>query len=272
MSGERNRLAVLGSPVAHSKSPALHRAAYEELGLDWSYERVEVDEAGLPAFLASLGPEWRGLSLTMPLKRAVVPLIERKTALVARLGLANTVMLGGTPMLANTDVSGIQSTLQAGGVVRPATALVLGAGATGASAVEALRRMRTHDIIVAARDPARATRMLPAGVTVVDMAQDEPVEAEVVVSTVPGGVAVPHLLPSPPGGIPLLDVAYDPWPTPLGEAWAAAGGRLLHGLDMLIEQAILQIRIFTLGSPDSTLPREIQVREAMRRAVGRSTT
>src|SRR5579875_3321927 len=107
------RLAVLGAPIAHSRSPQLHAAAYRVLGLDWEYGSAEVGEAGLAAFLAGLGPEWRGLSLTMPLKRAVLPLVPAREPLVERLGLANTVLLGDRPALFNTDVPAIVRVLGA---------------------------------------------------------------------------------------------------------------------------------------------------------------
>src|SRR5688572_28400212 len=104
MSGP-GRCAVLGSPIEHSLSAELHRAAYVELGLDWRYDAVEVDEAGLAGFLDGLGPEWRGLSLTMPLKRAVVPLLDEVRDRAVEAGAANTVLLGeGRRVGHNTDV------------------------------------------------------------------------------------------------------------------------------------------------------------------------
>src|SRR5882757_4461339 len=96
MSGteSQRRAAVLGSPIAHSLSPVLHRAAYEELGLgDWSYDRFEIDEEALPGFFGKLGPEWAGLSLTMPLKRAVIPLLDEVSETAASVAAVNTVVL-----------------------------------------------------------------------------------------------------------------------------------------------------------------------------------
>lgn len=262
-----HRLAVLGAPIAHSRSPVLHAAAARVLGLDWDYGRAEVREADLPGFLAGLGPEWLGLSLTMPLKRAVVPLVRSREPLVDRLGLANTVLLGATPRLFNTDVGGIRAVL-AGLPVR--RAVVLGAGATAASALEALRGLGADERVVAARDPARAGRELGGLATRVVALADAPLgAADAVVATLPGGVDPGIAVPARADGVPLLDVAYDPWPSPLGAAWTAAGGRLLHGLDLLVEQAVLQVRIFTGGDPDVPLDREDEVRTAMRRAAGR---
>jgi shikimate dehydrogenase len=263
------RLAVLGSPIAHSRSPVLHAAAYGVLGLDWSYTAVEVTEDGLPGFLAGLGPDWRGLSLTMPLKRAVLPLVADREPLVERLGLANTVLLGDRPSLFNTDVGGIVTALQNAGIDHVGRGIVLGGGATAASALEALARLGASQRTVAARDPARAGR-LPGATAVVPLAAADLGAADVVVSTLPGTADAAVPMPPDARDVLLLDAAYDPWPTPLGTAWLAAGGRLVHGLEMLLEQAVLQVRIFTNGSPDAPLPREGAVRAAMRTAMGES--
>jgi shikimate dehydrogenase len=263
-----SRLAVLGSPIAHSRSPLLHAAAAEVLGLDWRYERVEATEESLPGLLAGLGDEWVGLSLTMPLKRAVLPLVPQHDALVDRLGLANTVRLGVHPHLANTDVGGIEAVLREhSGAGR---AVVLGGGATAASALEALGRLGVRERIVAARRPEVAARQL-AGLAdgFVLLADADLRRADVVVSTLPGHAEVEVPLPGTVAGATLLDVAYDPWPTTIGARWLAAGGRLLHGLDMLIEQAVLQVRVFTDADPDEPVPREDAIRAAMRAAVGR---
>jgi shikimate dehydrogenase len=270
VAGPPLRLAVLGSPIAHSASPALQAAAYAVLGLDWSYGRAEVTEAMLPAFLAGLGAEWRGLSLTMPLKRAVLPLVADREPLVDELGLANTVLLGARARLFNTDVGGIVAVLEQAGLA-PRRAVVLGAGATAASALKALTLLGTGERVVAARSPERARAALGAAPTAVVPLSEAPLAAaDLVIVTLPGGTDPGIPLPPRVPGTPLLDVAYDPWPSALGAAWSAAGGTLLHGLDMLVEQAVLQVRIFTAGSPEEPLPREDRVRAAMRAAVGRS--
>lgn len=262
------RLAVLGSPIAHSRSPLLHAAAAEVLGLDWRYERIETTEADLGAFVAGLGREWVGLSLTMPLKRAILPLVAARDPLVERLGLANTVRLGPSPHLANTDVGGIEAVLA--GRIGTGRAVVLGGGATAASALEALGRLGVRERIVAARRPGSAAEQL-AGLAdrFVPLHHADLGAADVVVSTLPGHAEHDVRVPDTVADVPLLDVAYDPWPTALGAAWRAAGGRLLHGLDMLIEQAVLQVRVFTDADPAVPTPREDAVRSAMRAAVDR---
>ena len=263
------RLAVLGSPIADSRSPRLHAAAYRVLGLDWQYDALEATDASLPGLLAGLGPEWRGLSLTMPLKRAVLPLVGRHDPLVDRLGLANTVLLGEAPALFNTDVDGIVAALRGAGVDRVQRGTVLGGGATAASAVEALARLGAAERVVAARDPARAAA-LPGSTEVVALDAVSLESADVVISTLPGTADAAVPMPRDAGGVPLLDAAYAPWPTRIGAAWLASGGRLVHGLEMLLEQAVVQVRVFTAGSPDAPLPREDAVRAAMREAMGES--
>ncbi|PYY36741.1 shikimate dehydrogenase [Curtobacterium sp. MCJR17_055] len=276
---DRTQLAVLGSPIAHSLSPALHAAAYDVLGLPFSYGRHEVASGGLAAFVAGLGPEWRGLSLTMPLKREVVPLLDRTTPLVDELGVANTVAFrheGSSVVLAgaNTDVEGIVRPVAALGHV-PGEAVILGGGATAASALTASLRLGASLVRVFLRDTGKAGDlvMLAArlGVTLEVHPLDELASAGpmgFVVSTLPGGAAddLP-LVPSGPDAV-LFDVAYEPWPTRASTAWTGAGGRVLNGLDMLSEQAIGQIRFFLTGDEDELLPSEAEVRRAMRAAVG----
>ncbi|PZE86301.1 shikimate dehydrogenase [Curtobacterium sp. MCBD17_032] len=275
----RTQLAVLGSPVAHSLSPALHAAAYEVLDLPFSYGRHEVASGGLAAFVAGLGPEWRGLSLTMPLKREVLPLLDRTTPLVDELGVANTVAFrqeGSSVVLAgaNTDVEGIVRPVAALGHL-PGEATILGGGATAASALAASLRLGASLVRVFLRDTGKAGDlvMLAArlGVTLEVHALDDLSSAGpmgFVVSTLPGGAAddLP-LVPSGPDAV-LFDVAYEPWPTRASTAWTDAGARVLNGLDMLSEQAIGQIRFFLTGDEDELLPSEAEVRRAMRAAVG----
>src|SRR5260370_2853949 len=157
------RAAVLGSPVGHSLSPVLHRAAYRALGLTgWTYEAIECDEARLPGLLDGCGPDWAGLSLTMPLKRAVLPLLDATEPLAVQVGAANTVIFAaGAKHGPNTDVPGMVTTLSTAGLSAAGPVLILGAGATACSALGALRRRGGRQATVAVPDPARA-RDLPA--------------------------------------------------------------------------------------------------------------
>jgi shikimate dehydrogenase len=271
-------LAVLGSPIAHSLSPALHSSAYRTLGLDWNYESVDVTEAALPSFLSALGGEWRGLSLTMPLKRAVVPLLESRDDLVELTGVANTVLFdrreGLTVRGYNTDIAGVVDAVRdVGG--DPHNAHVLGAGATAASVIVALSRLGAASVTVSARSPEKTTALrqlaerLGLGLTVTPFGLASPRAMPLVISAIPGDAEIDFPLPKAlPSDALLLDIAYDPWPTPLAVAWSRAGGTAHSGLGMLVYQALRQVRIFVHGDQDRALDREPEVLAAMRKRVG----
>jgi shikimate dehydrogenase len=249
------RAAVLGSPIGHSLSPVLHRAAYARLGLDWEYAAVECDEAGLPGFLAGLDDAWAGLSLTMPLKTAVLPLLDEVEPTAAVVGAVNTVLpVRGRLVGHNTDVGGLVAALTERGVpAAPAGPVtLLGAGATARSAVAALARLGARVVVAHARRPGAADDLRALGERVgvrVDVrpwaAAAEGLHAPLVVSTVPAGVADPlaAAVPQQPGT--LFDVVYHPWPTPLAARWAQRGGTVGSGLDLLVHQAALQVRLMT---------------------------
>jgi shikimate dehydrogenase len=262
------RAAVLGSPIAHSLSPVLHRAAYAELGLTgWSYDRFEVDEAGLPGFLEGLGGEWAGLSLTMPLKRAVIPLLDGISETAASVEAVNTVVFteDGRRRGDNTDIPGMVAALRERGIEQVDSAAILGAGATASSALAALARVCAGEVRAYVRSEARAAEMrewgarLDVPVTVRDWERaGEALGAPLVIATTPAG-ATDWLV----GGVPerpgtLFDVLYEPWPTALAARWSAGGGAVLGGLDLLVHQAVLQVERMT-GVPAAPL-------EAMRKA------
>ncbi|MER7762023.1 shikimate dehydrogenase [Streptomyces sp. NPDC097619] len=252
------RAAVLGSPIGHSLSPVLHRAAYRELGLaDWSYDRFEIDEARLSRFVGELGPEWAGLSLTMPLKRAVIPLLDSVTATAASVEAVNTVVLApdGTRTGDNTDIPGIVAALAERGITEVPAAAVLGAGATASSALAALARICTGEVTAYVRSEARAAEMrhwgekLDVPVRTADWSEAAAaLEAPLVIATTPAGStdALAAAVPERPGS--LFDVLYEPWPTTLAAAWSERGGRVVGGLDLLVHQAVIQVELMT-GRP-----------------------
>ncbi|MEU6895666.1 shikimate dehydrogenase [Streptomyces sp. NPDC046557] len=255
----RIRAAVLGSPVGHSLSPVLHRAAYRELGLaDWSYDRFEIDEAALPGFMADLGPEWAGLSLTMPLKRAVIPLLDDVSGTAASVEAVNTVVFteDGRRLGDNTDIPGIVAALHERGVEKVPAAAILGAGATASSALAALARICTGEVTAYVRSRARADEMrrwgerLGVDVRTADWSRAaEALAAPLVVATTPAGATdeLAPAVPTAPGT--LFDVLYDPWPTALAAAWSGRGGALVGGLDLLVHQAVLQVEQMTGRTP-----------------------
>ncbi|MCW4384334.1 shikimate dehydrogenase [Salinibacterium sp. SYSU T00001] len=269
------RLAVLGQPIAHSKSPLLHGAAYRELGLDWSYERVEMTGEGLGAFLGRLGAEWRGLSLTMPVKHDIMPFLGVRHELVRLTGVANTALLdGGVIRGFNTDVHGIVAAFREAGVEAVTHAQILGGGATASSAIVAASLLGARQVTLSVRSPQRAMQLLDLGPLLgirVDIEQlGEPLNSvpDAVISTLPNGADLDMRLAEPTARHSvLLDVAYDPWPTTLASAWQAGGGRVISGLEMLLHQAVMQVRIFTGGDPETPLPEESVVIRAMRDAV-----
>jgi shikimate dehydrogenase len=252
--GGRPRCAVLGSPIGHSLSPVLHRAAYAALGLDWRYDAVEVTEEGLAGFLGSLGPDWRGLSLTMPLKRAVVPLLDEVSDGVARAGAANTVVLGGGRRSGhNTDVPGAAAALDErhAGPVRSAT--VLGGGATAASLLHALADRGCRRATLLVREPRRAEETLaavarhprPPEVTVGVLGGPAPDPADVLASTIPAAAQDPWVTGLAERSAVVFEALYDPWPTPLAAEAVRLGLPLVGGLDLLVHQAVLQVGLMT---------------------------
>ncbi|KOG79498.1 MULTISPECIES: shikimate dehydrogenase [Streptomyces] len=256
---EARRAAVLGSPIAHSLSPVLHRAAYAELGLEhWSYDRFEVDEAVLPGFVDGLDASWAGLSLTMPLKRAVIPLLDEISATAASVEAVNTVVFteDGGRVGDNTDIPGMIAALRERGVDKVESAAVLGAGATASSALAALAAVCAGPVTAYVRSPERAAEMrgwgerLGVDVVTADWADGaEALGAPLVIATTPAGAtdAFTGSVPEAPGI--LFDVLYEPWPTELAAAWSARGGAVVGGLDLLVHQALLQVEQMTGRTP-----------------------
>ncbi|MDX1890904.1 shikimate dehydrogenase [Mycolicibacterium sp. 050158] len=247
------RAAVLGSPIAHSRSPQLHLAAYRALGLaDWTYERIECTAEELPALVGGLGPEWVGLSVTMPGKFAALRFADERTARAELLGSANTLVRTASGWRAdNTDVDGVAGALAdvCGGA---GSAVVLGAGGTAPAAVAGLVQLGVHTLRVVARSREKAAVLLDLGTRLgADTRWVElgtPVTgADVVVNTIPADVAAQYADTVTTAPV-LLDAIYDPWPTPLAAAFTAAGGRVVSGLQMLLNQAYAQVEQFT-GMP-----------------------
>ena len=260
MPGSPRKAAVLGSPIAHSRSPQLHLAAYRALGLDgWTYDRIECTADELPGLVAGFGPEWVGVSVTMPGKFAALRFADERTARAELVGSANTLVRSqGGWRADNTDIDGVKGAL---GPVA-GRAAVLGSGGTAPAVVVGLAELGVQDISVVARNRDKAAplwrseprlgvdvRWIELGTTLVDV--------DVVVSTIPADVAAQHA--DTVAATPLLlDAIYDPWPTPLATAVEAAGGRVISGLQMLLHQAFAQVEQFT-GLPAPT--------EAMRAAL-----
>ncbi|MGO1885304.1 MAG: shikimate dehydrogenase family protein [Citricoccus sp.] len=282
---------VLGHPISHSRSPALHRAAYRALGLEVDYDAHDVTPEDLPAHMAGLRGEWLGLSVTMPLKSAMMREVNRFSPRAERLGFLNTVAWeeDGTTTAYNTDVEGIVEALAFAGYDRSVTGGrmgVLGGGGTAAAAIAAAHLMGLTGVDLFVRTPAKAAEHaeLARGFGLspeIRLLHDFPASApgfRAVVATLPPRAADPtaELLTvtdagtdAGPGTLPpLLDAAYDPWPSALAAAWESGGGQVVSGLEMLLYQAVEQVRLFTARAlPAGTTPDWAAVITAMAAAL-----
>lgn len=248
--GGPRKAAVLGSPIAHSRSPQLHLAAYRALGLhDWTYERIECTAEQLPSLVGGFGPEWVGVSVTMPGKFAALRFADERTPRAELVGSANTLVRTPTGWRAdNTDVDGVKGALgQVSG-----RAAVLGSGGTAPAVVVGLAELGVQDISIVARNRDKADPLVALAARIGAQARwielgTPLIDFDVVVSTIPAEVAASHVNALTATRV-LLDAIYDPWPTPLASAVEAAGGRVISGLQMLLNQAFAQVEQFT-GQP-----------------------
>ncbi len=270
------RLEVWGDPIAHSRSPQLHAAAYDVLGLDWTYGRRQVGEESFAGELAGLDDTWRGLSLTMPLKGVGFASAVARDRRGELTGAVNTLLLDQTgPRGFNTDVGGIVRALADEGVTAVPDARIVGAGATATSALVALAELGAREVEVVARRPEAVEPLMRLGVrldldvTAAPFAASALRDVPLTIATLPGDAPVADAAADAlarSGGL-LLDVVYGHWPTVLSAAWERAGGTARSGLGMLLHQALLQIRIFRHGDPDTPLAKEARVLAAMRRVL-----
>ena len=252
------RAAVLGSPIKHSLSPVLHGAAYQALDLHgWHYDKIECDEAGLPSLVDSMGPEWAGLSLTMPLKRVALTVADEVSPLAEAVGAANTLVFppAGGRRADNTDVAGMVSALREAGLTRVEQAVILGAGGTAQSALAAVRELGHQSPTVLVRNLARTGELcetaerLGMRPTISDGLFTEPLPAtDLVISTLPGGAADPLSATRWKPDTIVLDVVYAPWPTSFAGSALAAGCPVVSGLTVLLYQAVAQVELMT-GHP-----------------------
>lgn len=262
LTDDTRRAAVLGSPISHSLSPALHLAAYRALGLsNWSYDSHEVQVADLPRFVSGLGPQWAGLSLTMPLKEAAFEVADEVSDLAREVGAINTLVRrpqGGWSG-DNTDVYGVAQALREAGAGQIAAAVVLGSGATARSVVAALATLGCARVSFVVRSAARPETVdqarragLEVGVARLGHLADTLGDAQVVVSTLPANALAGSALQGSvlrqgslrPDHL-LLDVVYTGWPTPLARTFQQAGARAVSGLEMLVHQAAEQVHLMT---------------------------
>ncbi|MBM7050492.1 shikimate dehydrogenase [Rothia sp. ZJ1223] len=274
---------VLGHPISHSKSPDLHRAAYRVLGEQLEYERQETDAVSLPSVWQQLTGAYdvRGFSVTMPLKSAIIDHLDELTNFARAVGVVNTVFWrDGKAWGHNTDVSGIVNALNYAKALvhRESVPAILGGGGTATAAVAALRFMGTESIDIFVRDETRASAVSEVAQRLGVKTSFNPLESfataylryPTVVSTLPAGAADVFAddIVMPLDDAVLLDVSYHPWPSPIASAFESAGGTAVSGLEMLMYQAVDQVKLFTGHTLNERLPREEDVINAMCRAVG----
>jgi shikimate dehydrogenase len=274
------KFAVLGSPISHSKSPIIHAAAYRVLGEDWEYARFEVAKGGLKRFIENDGTGFTGFSLTMPLKEDAFAFADISDEISKETGASNTLVRINNQWNAfNTDVFGITQAISQASTSEKKVSLIIGSGATATSAMSAIARLAPgSSVLVFARNKATRLALIEHGRSIgLQVSSSRRLasavkKAQVTISTLPGGAmdeAAKKLVTSRffrPSGV-LLDVAYHPWPSQLAEAWQLKNQKVVSGLEMLIWQAIAQIRIFNTGNPETELPNEIAVVQAMRIAL-----
>ena len=276
-------LAVLGSPISHSKSPDLHNAAYRTLQLNWDYTRVDLTASHLLQFIETLDTDWLGLSLTMPLKEETLRVANEKSPLAIATGVANTLLRTTSGWTAfNTDVFGIQRSVSSVLEDEPRRVVIIGSGATASSAVFAVRGLYSEAKITVCSRNSKTTNQLKRRaasneikIATANMRKLRRLlnKADLIISTLPSGAldaAASKLSRNPffkPSGV-FLDVAYDPWPSEIAKAFEAKQARVISGVEMLIWQAIAQIRIFNHNNIDVELPNERAVELAMRHSLG----
>ena len=253
------RCAVLGSPIEHSLSPELHTAGYRALGLDMDYFRVEAGESrDIRRLLRESDVDVRGFSVTMPGKQAALELADLATSRAQEIGSANTLVPQGDGqwLADNTDVDGVASCLsylRGDDPLQGTNAVIVGNGGTARPAVAALAAAGVSQVTVLARSE-RALNLQAVVETLgmkfswsrfedADIAQTC-ADAAVVVSTIPAHAAE-ELAPALCSAAGIVDVIYDPYPTPLLSAARALGVPHADGLRMLAGQAEEQFRLFT---------------------------
>jgi shikimate dehydrogenase len=246
------RCGVLGDPIGHSLSPALHRAGYAAAGLEWEYDAHRVSAGGLAEFVAGCGPAWRGLSLTMPLKREAVELADEISDVARAARAANTLVFDSGRLYAdNTDVPGAVAAMRERSGAEIHSAHILGGGATAGSVLLALAEMGCRSFTLHLRHPGRAAETLAVAAGFADPLEvrttgiDTPATGDIVVSTIPAAAQTPGVVSSCADAPVVFDVVYDPWPTALASSALAGGRVVVSGLDLLIHQAGLQFQAFT---------------------------
>lgn len=259
------RVGLLGWPVAHSVSPAMHNAAFAALGLDWHYDLLPVAPERFPDEVARLvAARYRGFNVTIPHKRAALalPQIAAVTPAAQAIGAVNTLTVqpDGTLAADNTDWRGFLRALEQYNVpVEDAPCLVLGTGGSASAVIYALEQGSARSVTLVSRDPARTPGAIGydalaaldgAGYSIINCT---PVGMHPYVDRSPW----PHDVPFPPRST-VVDLVYNPDPTRLVREARARGMRAHTGLDMLVWQGVYAFALWTGQTP----PSEVMFRAA----------
>lgn len=270
--------AVIGDPISHSLSPVLHRTAFDLLGLDWQYRRHQVPALAVADFVRNVGQECVGLSVTAPLKKSVLPLVDAVDGLAKLVGAANTLVFSEHMNAAfNTDVQGIVDTVKpllgegasrrnnlflvpesgSGPLTGQPAPVILGTGATASSAVAAVKSLGASSVILVGRSFAGADNAFAVANSIgldvhtllwklVYRAEEALQRAPLVISTVPPAVTEEYsrLIKPEPGAV-LLDVTYARGSTPLEASFLKSEGDVGSPLKMLTHQGIAQVKLWT---------------------------
>lgn len=250
------RAGLIGWPVAHSVSPAMHNAAFGALGLDWQYDLLPAPPERFAAAVAAwVAAGYRGFNVTIPHKGAALrlPQVRAISPAAEAIGAANTLTVepDGSLTADNTDWRGFADDLAAGGIaVEGARCLVLGTGGSARAVIYALRAGGAAVITAISREPGRRDSAAGYG----DLARLAP-SADLVVNCTPAGMS-PDVAASPwpedvpfPGGAALVDLIYNPPVTRLMADAQAAGARTVGGLGMLVRQGALAFERWTGIAP-----------------------
>ncbi len=238
------RLALLGDPVAHSRSPIIHRAAMRVLGISGSFEARRTDDAGVAAACAEMRSGiLDGANVTMPLKGVALGVVDRASEMATRAGAVNTLsMRGGLVYGDNTDVGGIRDVWDRRQLPDSAPVLVLGAGGAAAAVLLACA---DSELLVSSRRVGLAMAVaIRLGVDATEVAWGVPVSGAVVVNATPlgmGGESLPAGVVENAAG--LFDMAYGALPTPA--VTVARHLRVVDGIDMLVAQAARSFQIWS---------------------------
>ena len=254
--GSTRSVGILGWPVDHSLSPAVHNAAFAALGLDWVYVPLPVAPAELSAALGGLAAlGFAGANVTMPHKTRAAELIESLSEDARLLRAVNTIVVGADGLVGhNSDADGFERFLRddVGFDATGRSTLLFGAGGGARACALAASRSGLASLSVVVRDASRADDLRvalegsPTAVHVVGFDDASRVEADLIVNATPLGVHGEELpLPSLRPGVVGVDLLYRPGATPFQAAVREAGGAAFGGLGLLLQQAAISFELWT---------------------------